>query len=263
MLLGRFQFTFVFAVALLLAGAVVRAEGPLPADDMKLAGVKGRNSASLSRQLAARGLRLGNPVYLRVFKTGEVAGGLVSWQTGWEMHYLESVLEAWVQGDDGLYHLFKTYVICGRSGELGPKRKEGDLQTPEGFYALVQFRTDSNFHLSMQVSYPNGYDRAHGATGKDIYVHGNCQSIGCMAMTDRQIEEIYLLTWEANQNGQLTTPIDIFPFRLSDENMEAYVNDRNIEFWKELKPGFDHFEKHRRPPYITTKNDRYAVVPNL
>ena len=96
---------------------------------------------------------------------------------------------------DGQYALLKTYPICRWSGDLGPKKKEGDRQAPEGFYTITpgQMNPNSNYYLAFNTGYPNAYDRAWGRTGSELMVHGDCSSRGCYAMTDEQIQEIYAL----------------------------------------------------------------------
>jgi hypothetical protein len=106
------------------------------------------------------------------------------------------------------------------AGELGPKRKQGDNQTPEGFYAISYFNPRSDFHLSLHIDYPNRRDRAAGADGVklggDIFIHGGCLSEGCLAITDEGIRELYWLAVEARSVGQRRIPVHIFPARLGD-----------------------------------------------
>ena len=91
-----------------------------------------------------------------------------------------------------------SYPILAASGDIGPKRREGDRQVPEGFYRLTVLNPNSAYHLSIRVDYPNAEDIAHrtaerGQMGGDIYIHGNAVSIGCLAMGDDAIEEIFPL----------------------------------------------------------------------
>src|SRR5438128_9509093 len=120
-----------------------------------------RLAPPLERALQARGLRYGAPIFLRLFKASRE-------------------LEMWVEGG-ARFHLFRTYKICAYSGGLGPKQQEGDLQSPEGFYAVTPERLnpDSNYHLSFDLGYPNAYDQAYGRTGDAVMIHGNCVSAGC------------------------------------------------------------------------------------
>ncbi|MFN3891911.1 MAG: L,D-transpeptidase family protein [Beijerinckiaceae bacterium] len=172
----------------------------------------------------------------------------------------ESVLEVWKQTRSGRYELLKSFPICRWSGQLGPKRREGDRQAPEGFYSVGprQMNPNSSFHLSFDIGYPNAFDRAHGGTGAYLMVHGQCTSSGCYAMTDAQIEEIYALARDAFAGGQRAFQFQAFPFRMTAENMARHRNDPNIAFWRQLKEGYDHFEATRAEPRVTVAGGRYA-----
>jgi murein L,D-transpeptidase YafK len=181
----------------------------------------------------------------------------------------ERALEVWVRPDDGeRFELLKTYAICAWSGELGPKRRQGDNQTPEGFYNIGMFNPRSDFHLSLHLDYPNRRDRSVGEDiinlGGDIYIHGGCSSEGCLAVTDAGISELYWLAVEARAVGQRRIPVHIFPARLDGPDFEAL--QRTFEhrpdlgrFWATLKPGYDYFEQHRRLPAIDVANGEYVV----
>ena len=134
--------------------------------------------------------------------------------------------------------------MCRWSGQLGPKRKEGDRQAPEGYYAITpaQLNPKSNYHLSYDMGYPNAYDRAHGGTGSYLMVHGDCSSAGCYSMTDKQIEEIYALVREAQSGGQKAVQMEAFPFRFTAANLARHRSDPNMPFWRNLKEGADRFE---------------------
>ena len=161
----------------------------------------------------------------------------------------EKKMEVWLKNPtDKQYTLFKTYDICASSGDLGPKRAEGDGQVPEGFYEIDLFNPTSNYYLSMRVNYPNASD-AILKTGKHaggaIMVHGNCVTIGCLPMTDDKIKELYVLCLEA-KNRKKVVKIDIYPTKLTSENLkqlEANYPKNTIAFWNTLKPAFDYFEK--------------------
>jgi murein L,D-transpeptidase YafK len=123
------------------------------------------------------------------------------------------------------YKKIHSYKICARSGQLGPKRKQGDGQVPEGFYHIDRFNPASNFFLSLGINYPNLSDRrksSHSNLGGDIFIHGSCATVGCLPMTDDYIKEIYLLAANAKNNGQLKIPVYVFPFKMTDQNMAAY-----------------------------------------
>lgn len=152
---------------------------------------------------------------------------------------------------DVSYWKFLTYKICSRSGQLGPKRAQGDGQVPEGFYHIDKFNPTSNFYLSLGLNYPNLSDKRKskaGNLGGDIFIHGSCVTIGCLPMTDDFIKEIYLLAIHARNNGQNKIPVYIFPFQMTNQNMlkykEKYKNNTElISFWTNLKIGHDKFLK--------------------
>ncbi len=174
----------------------------------------------------------------------------------------EKELEVWAGPRNKPLTLIQKYPICAASGELGPKRQEGDLQVPEGFYDIKSFNPTSSFHLSMEVSYPNASDRVLGTKGKLgglIYMHGACASIGCISITDGPIEQVYLMASDARLRK---LPIHIFPKRLTEAGLKSLEKGAHLEFWKQLAPGFTYFEQHRRPPAvkIDAKTGAYAVI---
>ena len=198
--------------------------------------------AKLDERLNAEGLQLGAPVFLRIFK-------------------LESELELWME-KDGRYRLFATYPICLWSGRLGPKLKEGDLQAPEGFYAVTkeQLNPNSRWHRSFNLGFPNDFDRSHGRTGSFLMVHGGCLSVGCYAMTDVVVDEIWRLVTAALDRGQPRFEVQVFPFRMTDRNVAMRKSDQWSAFWAELKRGYDAFERTHRPPAISVCDGRYVVA---
>jgi murein L,D-transpeptidase YafK len=162
----------------------------------------------------------------------------------------EKTMEIWGFKDTA-YQLFKTYPICNMSGTLGRKYKQGDKQVPEGFYHIERFNPKSNFHLSLGINYPNQADMFFAEKdnmGGDIFIHGDCVSIGCMAMTDDVIKEIYILATEAKKLGQHNIPVHIFPFRMDEQNMTKYNAEfpQWLTFWQTLKGQYDYFEKEKR-----------------
>ncbi|MBL8297980.1 MAG: murein L,D-transpeptidase [Rhodanobacteraceae bacterium] len=201
-----------------------------------------RVTPALQRDLRPLGLELGAAVFVRIFKR-------------------ENELELWMAGSDGGYRLFRTYPICRYSGELGPKRRQGDNQAPEGFYRVArgQLNPASRYHLAFNLGYPNAYERAQGYTGDFLMVHGNCVSIGCYAMGDAAIEEIYTLVDAALRAGQPAFQVHAFPFRLDDAALAAERHSAWFDFWSELKPGYDAFERTRRPPRVDVRNRRYHI----
>ncbi len=129
----------------------------------------------------------------------------------------ERSFEAWaLDGDERA--LLATYPILGLSGGPGPKRRSGDLQVPEGFYELGRLNPNSNFDLSIKVDYPNDEDLAHALVprsrmGGDIYIHGGSASIGCVAIGDPAIQEVFTLAAMADERRVIISPVD---FRRSD-----------------------------------------------
>lgn len=212
-------------------------------------------SQAAYRQVAPRliatmqkmGLALGDPVFIRLFKS-------------------EKKLEVWVQNGIS-YRLFKTYTICYHSGNLGPKIREGDRQSPEGFYTVSagQLNPNSDYHLSFNLGFPNEYDKSYHRTGSLLMVHGRCSSVGCFAMTDFRMDEIYTLVESAIIAGQQKIPVHIFPFKMTNSNMIAYQDSQWIEFWQNLKEGYDYFEGQHNPPEVTVQEQRYqfSTVPTL
>lgn len=179
----------------------------------------------------------------------------------------EGVLELWVEGAGGTYVLVKNYSICATSGILGPKRRFGDGQVPEGFYELDWFNPQSSFYLSLHVSYPNAADRILGSKrnlGGDIFLHGNCVTLGCIPVTDDGIKEIYWLAVLARNSGQMQIPIEIYPARLSEAGLDKLAAAHRSEpdlvsFWMNLKDGFDFFEKYHRSAVVRVDGGgRYA-----
>lgn len=192
------------------------------------------------------GLSLGSPVFIRIIKSDTATSE-------------NGILEFFVEGDDAQFHLFKTWPICNWSGNIGPKLKQGDRQAPEGFYFVrpSQLNPNSSYHLSFNLGYPNAFDRAHGRTGDYLMVHGNCVSIGCFAMTDDGMEEIYTLVHSAFENGQPFIRVHSFPFPMTDANLLRRKQSQNYDFWNNLQDGWAAFEKDRRPPNVTVKNKAY------
>jgi len=205
-----------------------------------------RTAPKLKRELAKKDLTLGSPIFIRIFKESRE-------------------LEVWVeQASTKTFKKFKTYPIAAMSGTLGPKTKEGDRQAPEGFYFVkrLQMKPDSRYHLAFNIGYPNLYDRAHNRTGSFIMVHGNRVSIGCFAMTDPGIDEIYTLCISALNQGQSFFRVHIFPFHMTPKRLAQESGSPNITFWNNLKEGYDAFEKTHTPPNVTVKNKTYQFSVN-
>lgn len=90
-------------------------------------------------------------------------------------------------------------------------------------------------------------------------VHGRCSSIGCYAMGDKNIEEIYTLVKEALFNGQKYVSVHIFPFKM--HHLPQYKNNKWFKFWSNLKEGYDIFEQTKIPPKVRVKNKKYIFEP--
>ncbi|HML27884.1 MAG TPA: murein L,D-transpeptidase family protein [Hyphomicrobium sp.] len=197
----------------------------------------------LPERLAEAGVKEGSPILIRIFKS-------------------EFELELWMQRD-GVFRRFATYSVCRWSGRIGPKQREGDVQAPEGFYAVDQaaLNPNSRWYRSFNLGYPNAFDRSHGRTGSLIMVHGGCASIGCFAMTNAQMHEIWQLVTAALQGGQKRFQVQVYPFRMSADRMARYASSPNIGFWKNLKDGNDLFEASGLPPKVSVCKGAYQFVP--
>ena len=182
----------------------------------------------------------------------------------------EGELELWMRKGERLA-LYKTYPVCKWSGHLGPKMREGDYQSPEGFYSVSakQLHPKSKYYRAFNVGFPNALDKQLGYTGGALMVHGDCQSVGCFAMTDRGIDEIYNFVAAAIGAGQKEVPVHIFPFRMTETQIAretgagllAFASsgqERYAPFWRNLKEGYDLFEKTGEPPQAYACNGRYA-----
>lgn len=208
-------------------GGNAKASRPIPAKTLAL--------------MQEKGMTRRDPVLVRIYKE-------------------ESELELWKKKADGRYALLKTYEICRFSGTLGPKIKEGDGQSPEGFYKVTpaQLNPNSEYYLSFNIGFPNAFDRSLGRTGAHLMVHGDCLSKGCYAMTDEQIAELYAVVREALHSGQPSFQVQAFPFRMTAENMARRRDDKNFAFWENLKEGADHFELTKLEPKVDVCGQKYV-----
>jgi murein L,D-transpeptidase YafK len=172
----------------------------------------------------------------------------------------EAELEIWKMKSNGEYGLLKTYPMCRWSGQLGPKKREGDMQVPEGFYSIApgQMNPNSHYYLAFNVGYPNAYDRAYGRTGGNVMVHGVCSSAGCFSMTDEQVADIYAIARDSFAGGQREVQLQSYPFHMTAENMAKFRLDPNIDFWKNLKDGSDHFEVTKNEPSVLVCGKHYV-----
>ncbi len=210
-------------------------------DVSKLEHKEVRLSAKTRNKIAALGMDRYAPIMVRIFKE-------------------EGVLEVWKQKRDGRYAMVKDYQVCAWSGMLGPKKREGDRQAPEGFYDInrSQMNPNSSYYLAFNIGYPNAYDRSWGRTGANLMVHGACSSRGCYSMTDLQIQEIFALAEDAFKGGQTSFQVQALPFRMTADNMARHSASPNYEFWQMLKVGYDHFELTKTPPTVAVCERKYV-----
>lgn len=203
-----------------------------------------RGTPDLSRldeRLDEVGVKLGAPVFVRIFKQ-------------------EHLLEIWMKKDDR-FVLFASYPICRWSGYLGPKLKEGDRQSPEGFYTVSkgQLNPNSRWHRSFNLGFPNIFDRSHKRTGSYLMVHGGCSSIGCYAMTNAAMDEIWRIVTAALWRGQGRFHVHVYPFRMTGWNRRLHRGNRWNSFWTDLQDGHDVFDRTHVPPRISVCRQRYVV----
>jgi len=197
--------------------------------------------------LAAKGYSL----YIRVFKH-------------------DGIVELWGKDNNSsTYKLFREYNICMSSGDLGPKRKQGDYQVPEGYYHIDRFNPNSNFHLSLGINYPNTSDKILGNRNKlggDIFIHGDCVTIGCVPLTDNEIKSLYVYCIEAINNGQSHIPVTVFPAKMEGDNI-VFLNDTSQNkdtknLWVDLQKGYTYFNTHKKLPHISfLENGRHRISP--
>src|ERR1700752_3308897 len=171
----------------------------------------------------------------------------------------EAELEVWKQDTTGLFQILKLYPICRWSGDLGPKLQEGDRQAPEGFYTITPalMNPNSTFYLAINVGFPNAFDKANDRDGTFLMIHGNCASIGCYAMTDEQITEVYSLARDALA-GRPSFQVQIYPFRMTPANLARHRTNPNMAFWMTLKEGSDHFEVTHMEPKVDVCDRHYV-----
>ncbi len=199
--------------------------------------------AALDQRLASSGVKLGSPILIRIFKR-------------------EFELEVWMKKGDR-FERFTTYPICKWSGGLGPKIRQGDHQAPEGFYTVdtKALNPNSRWFRSFNLGFPNTHDRALGRTGSFVMVHGGCSSVGCYAMTNPAIAEIWKIVTAALNGDQKRFQVQVFPFRMTQSNLASRSASPQSDFWQSLKPGYDQFEKDALPPRVSICNKRYVFEP--
>ncbi len=191
-------------------------------------------------------VKLGSPVFVRIFKE-------------------ERELELWIKGGhQNQYTLFKIYKIDDWSGDLGPKLKEGDRQTPEGFYYVSASRLRPNIrhHLGLDLGYPNSYDKYHKRSGSDITIHGKGRGYGSFSLSDTNMDEVYTLAEAALKGGQKFFRVNVFPFRMTDKRMDRMWKSQPqwVNFWVNLKEGYDFFENAGFPPDVNVRSGEYVFA---
>tara|TARA_R110000850_G_scaffold55877_18_gene132080 strand:- start:4642 stop:5640 length:999 start_codon:yes stop_codon:yes gene_type:complete len=198
----------------------------------------------LGSGLSSLGLEAGDPIFLRIFKE-------------------EDELELWMQADgDSHYTLFKVYRLEGWSGGLGPKLSEGDRQTPEGFYHVgaSRLRPETRHHLGIDLGFPNEYDRFHGRSGSELMIHGGRSDSGAFVVSGDDMSEVFALAESALKGGQELFRVNVFPFRMSDRRMNEEWEEQPewIDFWVNLKEGYDFFENANFPPDVAVSAGKYG-----
>ncbi|MGI8201469.1 peptidoglycan meso-diaminopimelic acid protein amidase [Klebsiella pneumoniae] len=212
---------------------------------VSFAGLLSSNSPTTPVSKEYKQQLMGSPVYIEIFKE-------------------ERMLDLYVKMGE-TYQLLDSYRICNYSGGLGPKQRQGDFNSPEGFYNVTrsQLKPDSRFYKAINIGFPNAYDRAHGYEGKYLMIHGDCVSVGCYAMTDSGIDEIFQFVTGALVFGQPSVQVSIYPFRMTNANMERHKYSYYADFWKQLKPGYDYFQQTHKPPVVSVTDGRYVVSKPL
>ena len=240
----------------LLLSTVVQQNSNFLQDQLKYSRVrtaKAQKDSIVKKMFESKAIEYpSNNIFIRIFKS-------------------EALLEVWaIDNSTNKYKIVKTYDVCSLSGKLGPKRKRGDLQIPEGFYYISHFNPASNFYLSLKVNYPNKSDRILGYKqdlGGDIFIHGNCVTIGCVPITDTYIKEVYWIASQAKDTGQNKIPVHIYPAKLENSKMNtltnAYKNDKALlDFWKNLKTVYDYFEEYKVIPEIEVDKSGKYIIDN-
>ena len=239
----------------MIAGASVYAQTAFndnPKNNYRLGGTFNKLEDSLKKQFEEKKLAWPpQSLYIRSFK-------------------YDRQLEVWVKNNPNEpYRLFKTYKVCMQSGTMGPKRMEGDYQIPEGFYYINEFNPNSKYHLSLGLNYPNASDRILSDSvrpGGAIYIHGNCVSTGCIAISDLPIEELFIIASRVKANGQDFIPVHVFPVKYDVKKSLQYLAEATIrnqavqKFAIKLKEAFDYFEERKQLPVIlVNKSGEYVI----
>ncbi len=211
-----------------------------------------RKEDTLQKQFEAKKLKWpANYIYIRSFK-------------------YDSQLEVWVKDQiKDAFKLFKTYKVCALAGTLGPKRLEGDYQVPEGFYYINEFNPRSQFYLSLGINYPNVSDKILSDSlrpGSAIYIHGSCVTVGCIPVTDQQIDELYILAAHAKNQGQDYIPVHIFPVRFNVPRSVKYLENLTKDdpalkkFAARLEDAFNYFDRYKQLPVVLINEEGEYIL---
>ena len=244
-MISKIPASFFILIVIILASFTAPAQNSFVVEkksSFRLAGILENREDTLQKEFEAKGLQWpAKYVYIRSFK-------------------YDAQLEVWVKNTSKeKYKLFKTYKVCMQSGTMGPKRLQGDYQVPEGFYYINEFNAHSNYHLALGLNYPNASDKILSDSlhpGNAIYIHGSCVSVGCIPVTDEDIEEIFLIAGYAKSSGEDFIPVHVFPFRYNSKRSLEYFkqtakNNPSLQkFAMELKDAYDKFEDTRQLPIV-------------
>lgn len=161
----------------------------------------------------------------------------------------EKRLEVWAANATGKYHLIAAFPILAASGTTGPKRREGDRQVPEGFYRLTDLNPNSRYHLSIKVDYPNEEDKRRERVpaeqlGGDIFIHGSNVSIGCLAIGNNHIEELFCLIAQVPQDKRrvLISPVD---FRQKPDWKAPHASGEVERLYERIRVELKNFPLHK------------------
>jgi murein L,D-transpeptidase YafK len=239
---------FLPAILFVLSSNILAQNGLTPKEQLAFA----KREKQLKQQFEQAALSWpAKQLYIRIFKQ-------------------DGELEIWVRNEmSEPFRLFKIYNVCALSGKLGPNRKEGDLQVPEGFYHINEFNPNSDYHFSLGINYPNQSDLffADAKPGGEIYIHGKCATVGCIPILNNPIEELYVLANIVRKQGQDYIPVHIFPIRFTNEGsvkvLHSFtaVNQQYQDFTNQLKQVFDYFEQYKRLPIVgINQNGAYKLI---
>lgn len=222
---------------------LVLAHSPTLPDSQRAADARAAVWPKMEKELRDRGFDRNYRIYLRIIKQTDL-------------------FEIWAKKGNR-YEIFNRYDICYYSGNLGTKTRRGDNKSPEGFYTIDagSLHPMSTYHLALNIGYPNELEKQLGYTGDAIMVHGRCASVGCYAMTNPGIEQIYTMVYKALEAGQERVQLDIFPFYMDKEHMATFGKSPYLPLWKTMQPAYDYFERTHLPPVVTVVNKRYSVAP--